>query len=156
VGDDGGSGEGGREGRGCRWLWHIVSSCARCVRPRPCRFFCCPPRAPLYDGEDHGQVLLVGHLDPAILVRVVAPEHVRQPLRTERTRTKVKVRSKVKVFYCHVMSCSSEHWAILNSDTRVTWQATVCKKVGKKDKIARRINIYIYIYIERHNIAYIR
>lgn len=34
----------------------------------------------LYDAEDHGKVLLVGHLDPAVLVRVVASEDVRQPL----------------------------------------------------------------------------
>lgn len=33
-----------------------------------------------YDAEDHGKILLIGHLDPAILIRVIASEYVRQPL----------------------------------------------------------------------------
>lgn len=34
-----------------------------------------------YDAEDHGKVLLIGHLNPAILVSVVATKHISQPLR---------------------------------------------------------------------------
>lgn len=32
--------------------------------------------AVLYDVEDHREILLVGDLDPAVLVRVVSPEDV--------------------------------------------------------------------------------
>ena len=39
--------------------------------------------AVLYHIEHHGEVLFVRHLDPAILVCVVAPEHVRQPLQED-------------------------------------------------------------------------
>lgn len=41
---------------------------------------CCVQRPVLYDAEDHGEVLLVRHLNPAVLIRVVASEYVCQPL----------------------------------------------------------------------------
>lgn len=37
-------------------------------------------RAWLYDAEDHGEILLIRHLNPAILIRVIASEYVCQPL----------------------------------------------------------------------------
>lgn len=33
-----------------------------------------------YDAEDHGEILLVGHLNPAVLISIVPSEHIRQPL----------------------------------------------------------------------------
>ena len=37
-------------------------------------------RAWLYDAEDHGEILLIRHLNPAVLIRVIASEYVCQPL----------------------------------------------------------------------------
>lgn len=37
-------------------------------------------KASLYDAEDHGEILLIRHLNPAILIGVIASEYVRQPL----------------------------------------------------------------------------
>lgn len=37
----------------------------------------------LYDAEDHGQILLIGHLNPAVLIRIVAPEYIGQPLQDD-------------------------------------------------------------------------
>lgn len=37
-------------------------------------------KAWLYNAENHGEILLVRHLNPAILIRVIASEYVCQPL----------------------------------------------------------------------------
>lgn len=37
-------------------------------------------RPVLYDAEDHGKILFIGHLDPAVLIRIVASEYISQPL----------------------------------------------------------------------------
>lgn len=39
--------------------------------------------AALDDAEDHGEILLIGHLNPAVLIRVVTSEYVRQPLQDD-------------------------------------------------------------------------
>jgi hypothetical protein len=51
------------------------------------RFFftCCADicKAWLYNAEDHGEILLIRHLNPAVLICVVAPEYVCQSLEEE-------------------------------------------------------------------------
>lgn len=37
----------------------------------------------LYNAEDHGEILLIRHLNPAILIRVIASEYVCQPLQDD-------------------------------------------------------------------------
>lgn len=45
-----------------------------------------------YDAEDHGQVLLVGHLNPAVLIRIVTPEYIGQPLKNGEKNTRFGTR----------------------------------------------------------------
>lgn len=40
-------------------------------------------KAWLYNAENHGEILLVRHLNPAILIRVIASEYVCQPLQDD-------------------------------------------------------------------------
>lgn len=49
-----------------------------------------------YDAEDHGQVLLVGHLNPAVLIRIVTPEYIGQPLKKGGEKH-VSVHGKIKL-----------------------------------------------------------
>lgn len=51
----------------------------------PVVLFCGDPCV-LYYIEDHGKILFIWNLDPAILIRIVPPENVGQPLRRVQKR----------------------------------------------------------------------
>lgn len=51
----------------------------------PVVLFCGEPCV-LYYIEDHGKILFIWNLDPAVLIRIISPENISQPLQKHRKR----------------------------------------------------------------------
>lgn len=51
----------------------------------PVVLFCGEPCI-LYYIEDHGKILFIWNLDPAVLIRIISPENISQPLQKHRKR----------------------------------------------------------------------
>lgn len=55
-----------------------------------------------YNAEDHTEVLLIGHLNPAILISIITSEYISQPLKMWRKKKHLCVQGKIRLPHFHV------------------------------------------------------